>query len=268
MRGLDDGRIYCCGLTLNRWLVNYLNPWCNSLHHFRNKYVLVSLNYCSLFSYLLHSFLAEVLCIICRVCAGTDYILIGSSSNCWLSNGSPYAGRKVSDFHCVLLSKWWSSRKGCLIRHDVLSSSNHGLLGFRKCYSVFSKPRRGLHLLPFASSDDGVTVNGSLQASSGTDLEKMRVKLNRSLEDEEFCDGLVQALYDATRVFELAIKEHKSFSRMSWLSTAWLGVDQNAWVKALSCQVWHLSCQILSWLLLHSIIWVISCVKFNIHLCI
>ncbi|KAL5124791.1 Mitochondrial proton/calcium exchanger protein [Glycine soja] len=163
----------------------------------------------------------------------TNNFLPLSSSNCWLSNGSPYAGRKVSDFHCVLLSKWWSSRKGCLIRHDVLSSSNHGLLGFRKCYSVFSKPRRGLHLLPFASSDDGVTVNGSLQASSGTDLEKMRVKLNRSLEDEEFCDGLVQALYDATRVFELAIKEHKSFSRMSWLSTAWLGVDQNAWVKAL-----------------------------------
>ncbi|KAG4996410.1 hypothetical protein JHK85_027849 [Glycine max] len=159
-----------------------------------------------------------------------------SSSNCWLSKGSPFAGRKVSDLHCVLLSKWGSSRKGCLIRHDVLSSSNYGLLGFRKCYLVISKPRRGAHLLPFASSDDGVTVNGSLQASTGTDLEKMRVELNRSLEDEEFCDGLVQALYDAARVFELAIKEHKSFSRMSWLSTAWLGVDQNAWVKALSCQ--------------------------------
>ncbi|KAK7392644.1 hypothetical protein VNO78_21088 [Psophocarpus tetragonolobus] len=159
-----------------------------------------------------------------------------SSSNCWLSNGSPYAGRKVSDFHCLLLSKWGSSRKGCFIRHDFLSSSNHGLLGCRKCYLVFSKPRRRMHLLPFSSSDDGVTVNGSLQPSTSTDLEKMRVKLNRSLEDEEFCDELLQALYDAARVFELAIKEHKSFSRMSWFSTAWLGVDQNAWVKALSCQ--------------------------------
>ncbi|XP_020236623.1 uncharacterized protein LOC109816143 isoform X2 [Cajanus cajan] len=158
-----------------------------------------------------------------------------SSSNCWLSNGSPHAGRKVSDLHCLLLSKWGSSRKGCLTRHDFLSSSNHGLLGCRKCYLVFSKPRR-VKLLPFASSDDGVTVNGSLQASTSSDLEKVRVKLNRSLEDEEFCDGLVQALYDAARVFELAIKEHKSFSRMSWLSTAWLGVDQNAWVKELSCQ--------------------------------
>ncbi|KAL2323046.1 hypothetical protein Fmac_027425 [Flemingia macrophylla] len=159
-----------------------------------------------------------------------------SSSNCWLSNGSPYAGRKVSELHCLLLSKWGSSRKGCLTRHDFVSSSNHGLLGFRKCYLVFSKPRRRVKLIPFASSDDGVTVNGSLQTSSSSDLEKVRVKLNRSLEDEEFCDGLVQALYDAARVFELAVKEHKSFSRMSWLSTAWLGVDQNAWVKELSCQ--------------------------------
>ncbi|XP_027936616.1 uncharacterized protein LOC114191570 isoform X1 [Vigna unguiculata] len=166
---------------------------------------------------------------------GSNSFLSLSSSNCWLSNGSPYAGKKVSNLHCLLLNKWGSSRKGCLIRYDFLLSGNPGL-GCRKCYLVFSKPRRRVHLLPFASSDDGVTVNGSLQASTGTGLEKTRVKLNRSLEDEEFCEGLVQALYDAARVYELAIKEHKSFSRMSWFSTAWLGVDQNAWVKALSCQ--------------------------------
>ncbi|XP_014513383.1 uncharacterized protein LOC106771882 isoform X2 [Vigna radiata var. radiata] len=166
---------------------------------------------------------------------GSNNFLSLSSSNCWLSNGSPYAGKKVSKLDCLLLSKWGSSRKGCLIRYDFLLSGNPGL-GCRKCYLVFSNPRRRVHLLPFASSDDGVTTNGSLQTSTGTGLEKMRVKLNRSLEDEEFCEGLVQALYDATRVYELAIKEHKSFSRMSWFSTAWLGVDQNAWVKALSCQ--------------------------------
>ncbi|WVY99061.1 hypothetical protein V8G54_031212 [Vigna mungo] len=170
-----------------------------------------------------------------RLCAGINCKSTGSSSNCWLSNGSPYAGKKVSKLDCLLLSKWGSSRKGCLIRYDFLLSGNPGL-GCRKCYLVFSNPRRRVHLLPFASSDDSVTTNGSLQTSTGTGLEKMRVKLNRSLEDEEFCEGLVQALYDATRVYELAIKEHKSFSRMSWFSTAWLGVDQNAWVKALSCQ--------------------------------
>ncbi|BAT96102.1 hypothetical protein VIGAN_08298500 [Vigna angularis var. angularis] len=166
---------------------------------------------------------------------GSNNFLSLSSSNCWLSNGSPYAGKKVSKLDCLLLSKWGSSRKGCLIRYDFLLSGNPGL-GCRKCYLVFSNPRRRVHLLPFASSDDSVTTNGSLQTSTGTGLEKMRVKLNRSLEDEEFCEGLVQALYDAARVYELAIKEHKSFSRMSWFSTAWLGVDQNAWVKALSCQ--------------------------------
>ncbi|XP_027366328.1 uncharacterized protein LOC113872737 isoform X2 [Abrus precatorius] len=166
----------------------------------------------------------------------TNNFLALSSSNCWLSNGSPYTGRKVSDLHFLLLSKWGSSRKGCLIRHDFLSSSNHGLVGSRNCYLMFSKPRTGVRLLPFASSDDGVTVNGSLQGSASSDLEKLRMKLNRSLEDDEFCDGLVQALYDAARVFELAVKEYKSYSRMSWFSTAWLGFDQNAWVKALSCQ--------------------------------
>jgi hypothetical protein len=92
-------------------------------------------------------------------------------------------------------------------------------------------------LLPFATSDDGMTVNGTPQADTSANLEKMRVKLNSSLEDENFYDGLVQALYDAARVYELAIKEHKSHSRVSWFSTAWIGVDQTAWVKALSCQV-------------------------------
>ncbi|XP_004513581.1 uncharacterized protein [Cicer arietinum] len=159
-----------------------------------------------------------------------------SSSNCWLSNGSSCVGRKVSDLHCVLFSKWGSSRKGCLIRHDLLTSNGHGLVDCRKYYLTFSKPCRNLRMFPFATSDDGMTVNGSPQADTSANLEKMRMKLNSSLEDENFYDGLVQALYDAARVFELAIKEHKSYSRVSWFSTAWVGVDQTAWVKALSCQ--------------------------------
>ncbi|KAE9612389.1 hypothetical protein Lalb_Chr06g0172521 [Lupinus albus] len=159
-----------------------------------------------------------------------------SSSNCWLLDGSPCTGRKFSDLHCLLLCKWGNSRKGRLIRHALLSNANHSLVGCREYNITFSKPRRMAHLFPFASADDGVTVNGSPQASTSTDLEKMRVKLNSSLEDEDFCDGLVQVLYDAARVFELAIKEHKSFPRASWFSTAWLGVDQNPWVKTLSYQ--------------------------------
>lgn len=166
----------------------------------------------------------------------TNNFLPLSSSNCCLSNGSSSVGRKVSDLHCLLFSKWGSSRKGCLIQHDLSSSSGQGSVSCRKHYFTFSKMGRSVNLLPFATSDDGMAVNGSPQADASANLEKMRVKLNSSLEDEDFYDGLVQALYDAARVFELAIKDHKSSSRVSWFSTAWLGVDQTAWVKALSCQ--------------------------------
>ncbi|PIN16661.1 Ca2+-binding transmembrane protein LETM1/MRS7 [Handroanthus impetiginosus] len=64
----------------------------------------------------------------------------------------------------------------------------------------------------------------------------MRYKLNQTLQDEDYNTGLVQLLHDAARVFELSIKE-KSASKMSWFSTAWLGVDKNGWAKALSYQV-------------------------------
>ncbi|KAL6141684.1 hypothetical protein ACLB2K_059972 [Fragaria x ananassa] len=63
----------------------------------------------------------------------------------------------------------------------------------------------------------------------------MKVKLNQSLQGEDSTDGLVQFLHEAARVFELAIKEQGSFSKLSWFSTAWLNVD-NAWVKTLSYQ--------------------------------
>lgn len=95
------------------------------------------------------------------------------------------------------------------------------------------------NLFPLASADDGVTVNGTPQASTASsDVEEIRVKLNRSLHSEsDDSDGLVQFLHDSARVFELAIKETSPFSKLSWFSTAWLGVDRNAWVKTLSYQV-------------------------------
>ncbi|XP_028795534.1 uncharacterized protein LOC114751038 isoform X2 [Neltuma alba] len=161
-----------------------------------------------------------------------------SSSNTWGSQSPhdfPHLGKKASELH-RLLSKWGSSRKSCLIRHAFLSKNDCGLVGYRKYYITSSKPRRRAYILPFASADDGVTVNGSPQAKTSTDLEKMRMKLNKSLEDEDICDGLLQSLYDASRVFELAIKEQSLFSRASWFSTAWLGIDQSAWSKTLSYQ--------------------------------
>ncbi|KAI3471906.1 hypothetical protein Pfo_028594 [Paulownia fortunei] len=102
--------------------------------------------------------------------------------------------------------------------------------------SCFRKLRRIDRLLPLASADDGVTVNGTPQARTTNDVEEMRYKLNQSLQDEDYNTGLVQLLHDAARVFELAIKEQSSSSKISWFSTAWLGVDKNAWAKELSYQ--------------------------------
>ncbi|KAL7096553.1 hypothetical protein ACP275_10G086100 [Erythranthe tilingii] len=102
--------------------------------------------------------------------------------------------------------------------------------------SSFRKLRRIDHLLPLASADDGVTVNGSSKARATNDVEEMRYKLDQSLQDEDYSTGLVQLLHDAARVFELAIKEQSSLSKSTWFSTAWLGVDKNAWAKALSYQ--------------------------------
>lgn len=169
----------------------------------------------------------------------TNWISPGSSSNPRASQSPrdfPSLDKKTSNLN-RLLSKWGSSRKRCLIRHTLLSNNDCGLVGYRKYYSSSYKARRRTYLLPSASSDDGVTVNGSPQAKTSTDLEKMRIKLNKSLEDEDIFDGLLQSLYDASRVFELAIKEQSLFSRASWFSTAWLGIDQNAWAKTLSYQV-------------------------------
>lgn len=99
---------------------------------------------------------------------------------------------------------------------------------------VSNKPKRtGKHF--FASADDQVAVNGTAQVTSSSNVEAMKVKLDQSLQNEDYNNGLLQSLHDASRVFELSIKQSSLF-KMSWFSVAWLGVDKNAWVKALSYQ--------------------------------
>ncbi|GAB2268522.1 hypothetical protein Dimus_003478 [Dionaea muscipula] len=44
------------------------------------------------------------------------------------------------------------------------------------------------------------------------DVEAMRIKLDPSLQNEDFNNGLVQALHDAAQVFELSIKEQRSMT--------------------------------------------------------
>ncbi|GAB2300732.1 hypothetical protein Dimus_034769 [Dionaea muscipula] len=109
-------------------------------------------------------------------------------------------------------------------------------LRFQKHHLVSHKTKKTLNLLVLASNDDGIAVNGSPQTGTDSDVEAMRIKLDQSLQNEDFNNGLVQALHDAARVFELSIKEQRSLSRISWFSAAWLGVDINAWAKGLSYQ--------------------------------
>ncbi|MBA0567143.1 hypothetical protein Golob_011899 [Gossypium lobatum] len=133
-----------------------------------------------------------------------------------------------------LLMNWGTLRKKYLIRQS--SSDNHRLLGYRRHYSAFCKSRRAGIGFPLASAEDGVTVNESPQTSTSTEVDEIRVQLNQSLHGEDHSNGLVQSLHDAARAFELAIKEQSSLSKLTWFSTAWLGVDRNAWVKTLSYQ--------------------------------
>ncbi|XVF55788.1 hypothetical protein PTKIN_Ptkin06aG0065100 [Pterospermum kingtungense] len=158
------------------------------------------------------------------------------SSSPWLSRNSfgTHVSRKRMANLDYLLTNWGNLRKKCLIRQTL--SENHRLLGCRKHVSAFRKSRKTGLRFPLASAEDGVTVNGSPQSSTGTDVDEIRVKLNQSLQDEDYSNGLVQSLHDAARVFELAIKEQGSLSKLSWFSTAWLGVDRNAWVKTLTYQ--------------------------------
>ncbi|EPS57448.1 hypothetical protein M569_17369, partial [Genlisea aurea] len=114
---------------------------------------------------------------------------------------------------------------------------NHRFSEKRKQFSIFRDFQRIDQIVPWASADDGVTINGTPQAGTKNDFDEMRYKLNQALQDEDYNSGLVQLLHDAARIFELAIREKTSLSKISWFPTAWLGVDNNTWTKPLSYQV-------------------------------
>ncbi|XP_010543812.1 PREDICTED: uncharacterized protein LOC104816603 isoform X2 [Tarenaya hassleriana] len=166
-------------------------------------------------------------------------LVSSSSSNPCLSQMS--LGTFISCKRVVQLdypsSCWGLSRSQLCLRYGFLDSKNSGLnrqqFGNKK--TVYES-RRIVQPPLLASSEDGVAVNGSSQTRTSSNVEEIRAKLAESLQDENNSDGLIQSLYDAARIFELAVKEKISSSRLSWFSAAWLGVDRNAWVKTLSYQ--------------------------------
>ncbi|KAJ6808710.1 uncharacterized protein M6B38_165225 [Iris pallida] len=128
-------------------------------------------------------------------------------------------------------------KKKCYLRrvspqYEKLTLSFRG----RELRPPFRRARRMVYFTPFASSDDGLAVNGSPQTSPNSDMEEMRVKLSQSLQAENASTDLVQSIHDAARAIELAILEHSSAPKASWLPKAWLGVDKYAWIKTISYQ--------------------------------
>ncbi|KAL8113466.1 hypothetical protein AgCh_020686 [Apium graveolens] len=167
--------------------------------------------------------------------------LVSSSSyNPWFSQKPTrprFFNKSIADLDHEVLGRGYS-RKRCHIRFSLFAddslSINCKLVTFEIHSLSMCKTKRIRSLLPFASADDNVTVNGSSQPSTSSDAENLTLKFDQSLRGEDYDTGLVQTLHDASRLFELAIKQKSS--KTSWFSTAWLGVDRNSWLKALSYQ--------------------------------
>lgn len=96
-----------------------------------------------------------------------------------------------------------------------------------------------VHIIPLASDDDGnrASVNGAQQVGSRSNIDEIRLKLNKALHSEDISNGLVQSIHDAARSIELAFIEHSKSSKSSWFPKTWLGVENNAWIRSLSYQV-------------------------------
>ncbi|XP_075078530.1 uncharacterized protein LOC107772817 isoform X2 [Nicotiana tabacum] len=155
-----------------------------------------------------------------------------------LQHQYPPCSRKVVGLDHLIYNQC-NTRRRCQTKLYLLQGGNRDLNrtspDSRK-HRITPRTSRILHLLPFASAEDGVSVNGSPGPSTSSDMEEMRLKLDLSMQGEEIGSGLVQSLHDAARVIELGIRQQGSLSRVSWFSTAWLGGDRTAWIKVLSYQ--------------------------------
>uniref|UniRef100_A0A1J3HRY9 LETM1 domain-containing protein YLH47, mitochondrial n=2 Tax=Noccaea caerulescens TaxID=107243 RepID=A0A1J3HRY9_NOCCA len=157
-------------------------------------------------------------------------LLSSSSSNqCqpWMSIVNFISCKKAVRLDCI--SDCWSNpRSQLLVRYGFLERSLNR--------QPLKRSRRLVQPFLLASADDKVVVNGSPQSRSSSNFGKLRANFTGSVQDESNCNGLIQALHDAARTIELALKEKIAPSRFLWFSATWLGADRNAWVKTLSYQ--------------------------------
>ncbi|CAN4094112.1 unnamed protein product [Withania somnifera] len=164
-----------------------------------------------------------------------------SSSSPWPSVTAVrnyYFSRKVVGLDYLVYNQC-NARRRCHTKLYLSQGGNRDLSCTPDSIKHRINPRtsRIVHLLPFSSAEDGVSVNGSSRPTTSSDMEEMRLKLELSLQGEENGSGLVQSLHDAARVIELGLRQQGSLSRVSWFLTAWWGGDRTGWIKVLSYQV-------------------------------
>ncbi|ONM02513.1 LETM1-like protein [Zea mays] len=176
------------------------------------------------------------------------------------AGGDPRCAASTSNVHT--LEKVYGFRFICRSIVDVKTHKFHSRISKRKCYlrnslsecdrtihsgrwlefrrhkGVFQRTRRMVHIIPLASDGDGnhISVNGALQVGSTSNIDEIKLKLNKALQSEDISNGLVQSIHDAARSIELALIEHSKLPKSSWFPKTWLGVENNAWIKSLSYQ--------------------------------
>ncbi|GJN03821.1 hypothetical protein PR202_ga21303 [Eleusine coracana subsp. coracana] len=177
-------------------------------------------------------------------------ILLMYQTGCVCSTSKIYSLEKIYGFRFVCRStvdlrsqKFHPriSKRKCYLRNSPAECDrviNARWLEFRRLKGTFQRTRRVVHIIPLASDDDsnGVSVNGAPQVGSNSGMNEIRLKLDKALQTEDISNGLVQSIHDAARSTELAFLENSKSLKGSWLSKAWLGVDNNAWIKSLSYQ--------------------------------
>ena len=114
------------------------------------------------------------------------------------------------------------SKRKCYLRSSPSESEkivySARWLEFRRQRIAFQKTRKPVHSIPMASQDDGsgVSVNGVPQVDPASQMEEIRVKLDKALQKEDISTGLVQSIHDAARSIELAFLDNNKSSANSW----------------------------------------------------
>lgn len=90
-----------------------------------------------------------------------------------------------------------------------------------------------------APSEEGIQCHDPTTTKETTEVwDEARKMLDASLGSTAADTDMVQMLHETARMFQVAIEKQKSLIKGLWFTKAWLGIDHNAWIKAIAYQVW------------------------------